>query len=581
MGSILQSVQSSVVKMSLYIKYAGSRPAPTPNPRLKYAFVHDWLSFLKWKCGFKKMTEAMSDRTQLWLSRSDVDPETAFGELWSEPGKCQEYSAQDAMPTPLPKRRAYLADKLLGMWVHNVPSKRPKCKAKCSKICSQIQSTVPPVYLSSEAACCSHINEANTTYLEDRMATSFSTMNLTNPLKGLVSKRRKRYKKDDITDNIIAMGYPASNIEGIYRNHIDDVVKFLDKEHKDHYYIYNLCSERSYDKAKFHDRVKVFPFDDHNPPKIESIQPFCNDVKEWLNNDKQNVAAVHCKAGKGRTGTMICCYLLHSGMYMTADQALSYYGQTRTQDKKSQVRYVRYYEKILRNNLSYTPVSIAEFRRGQGCLSFTISHQTLQKEGEKVTQKCKKLRKNDMYEVKKSDSPFSIKLDYCLPLTGDIKIEFYNKSMMRKEKLFQFWFNTFFITDVVDINGYVDRIGSGEDSCYVLSFEKNELDIVNKKDKQNKVFSADFKLTLLVQRIPRDDSCPTSYERHSQVQDTPSESSADSSDDYTNEEDDWDSVMDAEHLDPRGVGYRILSECEIASQLTSSSSEQQPELLIA
>lgn len=35
------------------------------------------------------------------------------------------------------------------------------------------------------------------------------------------------------------------------------------------------------------------------------------------------------------------------------------------------------------------------------------------------------------------------------------------------------------------------------------------------------------------------------------------------------------------HLDPRGVGYRILSECEIASQLTSSSnSEQQPELLI-
>lgn len=46
---------------------------------------------------------------------------------------------------------------------------------------------------------------------------------------------------------------------------------------------------------------------------------------------------------------------------------------------------------------------------------------------------------------------------------------------------------------------------------------------------------------MIVQQIPRNDCCPPSYERHSQVQDTPSESSADSSDDYTNEEDDWDS----------------------------------------
>lgn len=46
---------------------------------------------------------------------------------------------------------------------------------------------------------------------------------------------------------------------------------------------------------------------------------------------------------------------------------------------------------------------------------------------------------------------------------------------------------------------------------------------------------------MIAQRIPRDDCHPPSYERHSQVQDTPSESSADSSDDYTNEEDDWDS----------------------------------------
>lgn len=227
---------------------------------------------------------------------------------------------------------------------------------------------------------------------------------------------------------------------------------------------------------------------------------------------------------------MICCYLLHRGMFTSAQEALNYYGQARTQDKKgvtipSQVRYVRYYETLLRSNLTYVPVSmyikefifnpVPNFAGGQSCLSFTISHQTLFKEGEKLTQKCKKLRKNDMYEVKRGDSPFSIKLDYCLALTGDIKIEFYNKSMMRKEKLFRFWFNTFFVNELVSVNGFAMDgngcdagcgAGSCEDSCYQLTFEKNDLDIVNKKDKQNKVFGPDFKVNLislleLVQRI--------------------------------------------------------------------------------
>lgn len=40
-------------------------------------------------------------------------------------------------------------------------------------------------------------------------------------------------------------------------------------------------------------------------------------------------------------------------------------------------------------------------------------------------------------------------------------------------------------------------------------------------------------------------------------------------------------VVEGEKVDPRGVGYRLLSECELSSHLTATSGEQHPELLTA
>ena len=49
---------------------------------------------------------------------------------------------------------------------------------------------------------------------------------------------------------------------------------------------------------------------------------------------KEPAILVHCKAGKGRTGQMICALLLFINFVESADQALAHYDSMRTSDNK-------------------------------------------------------------------------------------------------------------------------------------------------------------------------------------------------------------------------------------------------------
>jgi len=68
--------------------------------------------------------------------------------------------------------------------------------------------------------------------------------------------------------------------------------------------------------------------------KPRLILEFCTDITVFLTKNPEAVAAIHCKAGKGRTGVMICCYLIFSGICKNTDEALILYGKRRTYDKK-------------------------------------------------------------------------------------------------------------------------------------------------------------------------------------------------------------------------------------------------------
>ncbi|XP_023298384.2 serine-rich adhesin for platelets [Lucilia cuprina] len=325
---------------------------------------------------------------------------------------------------------------------------------------------------------------------KQKMANTLSVM--TNVLRNVVSKQRIRYKEKGfnldlayVCDNIIAMGYPADNYESMYRNPLGDVYKFLEDNHHDHYKIYNLCLERSYDITKFHGRVSVYPFEDHNPPTIELILKFCDDVDNWLKADALNVAAVHCKAGKGRTGTMICCYLLYSGQQRTAEDALACYDEKRTKDRKgvtipSQRRYVQYFSKLMRLGLPYErrTLQFCEIRfskantlHSQGSVHCSIS--VLQDKVQQLQNFPIDFRKHNVLDMKNPP----------LPVAGDIKVELTKNN----KKIFHFWFNTFFVTDSSAIEG------EGDDVKLVYTLQKWEIDDVHK----DKCYPEDFKVELV------------------------------------------------------------------------------------
>lgn len=303
-----------------------------------------------------------------------------------------------------------------------------------------------------------------------------------------------------ITDRIIAIGYPATGIEANFRNSKVQTQQFLTRRHgKGNVKVFNLRGGYYYDADNFDGNVICFDMTDHHPPSLELMAPFCREAKEWLEADDKHVIAVHCKAGKGRTGVMICALLIYINFYPSPRQILDYYSIIRTKNNKgvtipSQRRYIYYYHKLRERELNYLPLRMqligvyverppktwgggskikVEVGNGSTILfkpdPLIISKSNHQRERATWLNSCDTPNEFDTGEqkyhgfVSKRAYCFMVPEDAPVFVEGDVRIDIREIGFLKKfsdGKIGHVWFNTMFACDG-GLNGghfeYVDK----------------------------------------------------------------------------------------------------------------------------
>lgn len=177
------------------------------------------------------------------------------------------------------------------------------------------------------------------------------------PKKSYVSEDNVKFDLSYITLRLIVSSGPSSSFLKFYRYPVNDLVLILTKNHGEKWMIWNLRGEgMGYSIEEVNDNVRLYPFPDHQAPSFQLLIDCVKSIHRFLSLDPENVALIHCKAGKGRSGTICCGYMMfHShlqGQILTVEEVNSIYSEKRMRigkgvTIKSQLRYLDYWYRYL------------------------------------------------------------------------------------------------------------------------------------------------------------------------------------------------------------------------------------------
>ncbi|AEO66545.1 uncharacterized protein THITE_34520 [Thermothielavioides terrestris NRRL 8126] len=199
-----------------------------------------------------------------------------------------------------------------------------------------------------------------------------------------------------VTSNIIVTSGPSQTYpQRAYRNPLDRLVAFLDARHGRGWAIWEFRAEGTgYPDDAVHGRISHYPWPDHHPPPFRLVPVILGGMRRWLaggglpgdggaaaaaggggggggagkegerggdggGSGDGRVVVVHCKAGKGRSGTVACSYLIAECGW-TAEDALARFTERRMRPGfgagvsiPSQLRWVSYVDRWTKGGKKY------------------------------------------------------------------------------------------------------------------------------------------------------------------------------------------------------------------------------------
>jgi phosphatidylinositol-3,4,5-trisphosphate 3-phosphatase/dual-specificity protein phosphatase PTEN len=176
-----------------------------------------------------------------------------------------------------------------------------------------------------------------------------------------------------------------------------------------------------------------------------------------LIENPDNVVAINCRAGKGRTGTIICCYLLFSKRFSEPDQVFEFYSKKRFNvgegvTQPSQKKYVCYFSHMLKEKIYFPLVRDIKailINKIPGKNSETIKpyFEIFKGNGDKISF-SNKTSYLDQKKIFSNDTSSAVSItdnNFNLTVCGDLTIKLYNNLMMSTKKLGRISFNTAFL----------------------------------------------------------------------------------------------------------------------------------------